>query len=90
MTGNPLPLRIALGAIPADAGIDPVGSVGDSYDKAPAQTVIDVVRRGDSSRRALAEHRSRRVRHVEWVHRFSSKDLSNDGNVPHAELEATC
>ena len=49
----------------AEAGIEPsVGSVGDSYDNALAETINGPVQsRGDPSARTLAQSRSGRVRH---------------------------
>ena len=47
----------------ADAGIEPsVGSVGDSYDNALAETINGLYKAGHSSARPVAVVRSRRVR----------------------------
>ena len=49
----------------AKAGIEPsVGSVGDSYDNALAETVIGLFDRGHPSAWAVAVVRPRRIRHA--------------------------
>ena len=75
----------------AEAGIEPsVGSVGDSYDNALAETIIGLYKTEVIHRRGLAQRRSRRVRHAEWVDWFNHRRLLEPiGNIPPAELEAT-
>jgi transposase InsO family protein len=74
-----------------DAGIEPsVGSVGDSYDNALAETVIglfktEVIRRRCPWRSLEAVEFAT----LEWVARFNNHRLLEPvGNVPPAEAEA--
>ena len=75
----------------AEAGIEPsVGSVGDSYDNALAETIIglfktEVIRqRGPWSNLESVEFAV-----LEWVDWFNNRRLLESiGNVPPAELEA--
>ncbi len=74
----------------ADAGIEPsVGSVGDSYDTALAETInglyeAEVIhRRGPWRNFEAAEYAS-----LEWVDRFHYRRLLEPiGNIPPAEAE---
>jgi putative transposase len=75
----------------ADAGIEPsVGSVGDSYDNALAETVIglfktEVIRRRGPWRHAEAVEFAT----LEWVDWFNHRRLLEPiGNIPPAEAEA--
>ena len=75
----------------AEAGIEPsVGSVGDSYDNALAETVIGLFkaevihRRGPWRSLEAVEYAT-----LEWVDRFNHRRLLEPiGNVPPAEAEA--
>ena len=74
------------------AGIAPsVGSVGDAYDNALAETVIglfktEVIRRAGPWRSLEAVEFAT----LEWVHWFNQRRLLEPiGNVPPAELEAS-
>ena len=76
----------------ADAGIEPsVGSVGDSYDNAMAESVIglyktEVIRRRGPWRNLEAVEFST----LEWVAWFNNDRLFEPiGNIPPAEFEAT-
>ena len=74
----------------AEAGVElSVGSVGDSYDNALAESIIGLYK-------AEVIHRRRPWRHIdaveyatlEWVHWFNHRRLLEPiGNVPPAELE---
>jgi len=76
----------------AEAGIEPsVGSVGDSYDNALAETIIGlyktevIYRRGPWKSVEAVEFAT-----LEWVHWFNQRRLLEPiGNVPPAELEAS-
>jgi putative transposase len=75
----------------AEAGIEPsVGSVGDSYDNAVAETVIglfktEVIRRRGPWRHAEAVEFAT----LEWVDWFNHRRLLEPiGNIPPAEAEA--
>jgi putative transposase len=75
----------------AEAGIEPsVGSVGDSYDNALAETIIGLYktelihRRGPWRNVEAVEFAT-----LEWVHWFNHRRILEPiGNVPPAELEA--
>ena len=74
----------------AEAGIEPsVGSVGDSYDNALAETIIGLYKT------EVIHCRGRHLQAVEyatleWVDWFNHRRLLEPiGNVPPAELEAT-
>jgi transposase InsO family protein len=74
----------------AEAGIEPsVGSVGDSYDNALAETVIglfktEVIRRRGPWRRLEAVEFAT----LEWVDWFNNRRLLEPiGNIPPAEAE---
>jgi transposase InsO family protein len=76
----------------AEAGIEPsVGSVGDSYDNALAETIIGlyktevIYRRGPWRSVEAVEFAT-----LKWVHWFNQRRLLEPiGNVPPAELEAS-
>ena len=75
----------------AEAGVEPsVGSVGDSYDNALAETVIglfktEVIRRRGPWRSLEAVERAT----LEWVHWFNHRRLLGPiGYIPPAEAEA--
>jgi transposase InsO family protein len=75
----------------AEAGIEPsVGSIGDSYDNALAETVIglfktEVIRRRGPWRHAEAVEFAT----LEWVDWFNHRRLLEPiGNIPPAEAEA--
>jgi putative transposase len=85
----------------AEAGIEPsVGSVGDSYDNALAETVIglfktEVIRRRGPWRhpagqaRGLKTHEAVEFATLEWVDWFNHRRLLEPiGNIPPAEAEA--
>ena len=74
-----------------DAGIEPsVGSVGDSYDNAPAETVIglfktEVIRKRGPWRNLEAVEFAT----LQWVDWFNHRRLLEPiGNIPPAEHEA--
>ena len=74
----------------AEAGIEPsVGSVGNSYDNALAETVIGLFktevihRRGPWRGLQAVEFAT-----LEWVHWFNNRRLEPIGNIPPAEAEA--
>ena len=76
-----------------EAGIEPsVGSVGDSYDNALAETInglfkTEVVRRRGPWRSMEAVE----LVTLEWVDRFNHRRLLEPiGNMPPAEAEARC
>jgi putative transposase len=76
-----------------EAGIEPsVGSVGDSYDNALAETInglfkTEVVRRRGPWRSMEAVE----LATLEWVDRFNHRRLLEPiGNMPPAEAEARC
>ena len=73
-----------------EAGIEPsVGSVGDSYDNALAETVIGlfktevIYRRGPWRSFDAVEYAT-----LEWVDWFNNRRLEPIGNIPPAEAEA--
>jgi transposase InsO family protein len=75
----------------AEAGVEPsVGSVGDSYDNALAETIIglyktEVIHRGGPWRHSDAVEYAT----LEWVDWFNQRRLLEPiGNIPPAELEA--
>ena len=76
----------------AEAGVEPsVGSVGDSYDNALAETIIGLYktevihRRGPWHNLEAVEYAT-----LEWVDWFNHRRILEPiGNIPPAELEAT-
>ena len=84
--------RFATPSVLAEAGAQPsVGSVGDSYDNALAETIIGLFkteiihRRGPWRNLEAVEYAT-----LEWVDWFNHRRLLEPiGNIPPAELEAT-
>jgi len=75
----------------AEAGIEPsVGSVGDSYDNALAETIIGLYKTELIHRRGPWRNvESVEFATLEWVHWFNHRRILEPiGNVPPAELEA--
>jgi transposase InsO family protein len=73
-----------------DAGIEPsVGSVGDSYDNALAESVIGLYKTEVIRRRGPWRHlEAVEFATLEWVDWFNNKRLLEPiGNVPPAEFE---
>ena len=76
----------------AEAGAEPsVGSVGDSYDNALAETIIGLYKTEVIHRRGPWRHlEAVEYATLEWVDWFNHRRLLEPiGNVPPAELEAT-
>jgi putative transposase len=76
----------------AEAGAEPsVGSVGDSYDNALAETIIGLYKTELINRRGPWRHlEAVEYATLEWVDWFNHRRLLEPiGNVPPAELEAT-
>ena len=76
----------------ADAGIEPsVGSVGDSYDNALAESIIGLYKTEVIRRRGPWRHlEAVEFATLEWVHWFNHQRLLEPiGHVPPAELEAS-
>ena len=76
----------------AEAGVDPsVGSVGDSYDNALAETIIGLYKTEVIHRRGPWRHVDAvEYATLEWVDWFNHRRLLEPiGNVPPAELEAS-
>jgi len=76
----------------AEAGVEPsVGSVGDSYDNALAETIIGLYKTELIHRRGPWRHlEAVEYATLEWVDWFNHRRLLEPiGNVPPAELEAT-
>ena len=76
----------------AEAGAEPsVGSVGDSYDNALAETIIGLYKTELIHRRGPWRHlEAVEYATLEWVEWFNYRRLLEPiGNVPPAELEAT-
>jgi putative transposase len=75
----------------AEAGIEPsVGSVGDSYDNAPAESVIGLFKAEVIPRRGpWRSFEAVEFATLEWVDWFNNRRLLEPiGNVPPAEAEA--
>ena len=75
----------------AEAGIEPsVGSVGDSYDNALAETVIGLFKTEVIHRRGpWRSFESVEFATLEWVDWFNNRRLLEPiGNIPPAEAEA--
>ncbi len=83
--------RFAIPSGLAEAGIEPsVGSVGDSYDNALAETVIGLFKT-EVIRRRGPWHNAEAVEFatLEWVDWFNHRRLLEPiGNIPPAEAEA--
>lgn len=76
----------------AEAGIEPsVGSVGDSYDNALAETIIGLYKTEVIYRRGPWKHAEAvEFATLEWVHWFNQRRLLEPiGYLPPAELEAS-
>jgi putative transposase len=76
----------------ADAGIEPsVGSVGDSYDNALAESIIGLYKTEVIHRRGPWRHlEAVEFATLEWVHWFNHQRLLEPiGHIPPAELEAS-
>ena len=76
----------------AEAGFEPsVGSVGDSYDNALAETIIGLYKAEDIHHRGPWRHlEAVEYATLEWVDWFNHRRLIEPiGNVPPAEFEAT-
>ena len=74
-----------------EAGIEPsVGSVGDSYDNALAETVIGLFKTEVIHRRGpWRDFEAVEFATLEWVHWFNNRRLLEPiGNIPPAEAEA--
>jgi putative transposase len=72
------------------AGIEPsVGSVGDSYDNALAETINGLYKAEVIHRRSWPNLQSVEMATLEWVHWFNHRRLlAPIGNIPPAEAEA--
>jgi putative transposase len=73
-----------------DAGIEPsVGSVGDSYDNALAETIIGLYKTEVIGRRSWPTLEAVELATLTWVDWFNHKRLLGPiGNIPPAEAEA--
>jgi transposase InsO family protein len=74
----------------ADAGFEPsVGSVGDSYDNALAETINGLYKAEVIHRQSWKNREAVELATLEWVDWFNHKRLlSSIGNIPPAEAEA--
>lgn len=74
----------------AEAGVEPsVGSVGDSYDNALAETINGLYKAEVIHRRAWRNIEAVELATLEWVHWFNHRRLLEPiGNIPPAEAEA--
>lgn len=74
----------------AEAGIEPsVGSVGDSYDNALAETINGLYKTEIIHRRSWKSLQDVELATLDWVHWFNHKRLLGPiGNIPPAEAEA--
>ena len=74
----------------AEAGIEPsVGSVGDSYDNALAETINGLYKAEVIHRRAWRNLEAVELATLDWVDWFNHKRLLGPiGNIPPAEAEA--
>jgi transposase InsO family protein len=72
------------------AGVEPsVGSVGDSYDNALAETINGLYKAEVIHRRSWSNLQSVEMATLEWVHWFNHRRLLEPiGNIPPAEAEA--
>lgn len=76
----------------ASAGIEPsVGSVGDSYDNALAESIIGLFKTEViGRRRPWKSFQAVEFATLEWVHWFNNRRLLETiGNIPPAEAEAS-
>jgi putative transposase len=74
----------------AEAGIEPsVGSVGDSYDNALAETINGLYKAEVIHRRAWRSREAVEMATLEWVDWFNHRRLLEPiGHIPPAEAEA--
>jgi transposase InsO family protein len=74
----------------AEAGIEPsVGSVGDSYDNALAETINGLYKAEVIHRRSWKNLEAVELATLDWVHWFNHRRLLGPiGNIPSAEAEA--
>jgi putative transposase len=74
----------------AEAGIEPsVGSVGDSYDNALAETINGLYKAEVIHRRSWKNMETVELATLEWVDWFNNRRLLEPiGNIPPAEAEA--
>jgi putative transposase len=74
----------------AEAGIEPsVGSVGDSYDNALAETINGLYKAEVIHRRSWSNREAVELATLAWVDWFNHKRLLGPiGNIPPAEAEA--
>ena len=74
----------------AEAGIEPsVGSVGDSYDNALAETINGLYKAEVIHRRSWPNREAVELATLEWVEWFNNRRLLEPiGNIPPAEAEA--
>lgn len=76
----------------AEAGIEPsVGSVGDSYDNALAETINGLYKAEVIHRRSWKNREAVELATLDWVDWYNHKRLLGSiGNIPPAEAEAAC
>lgn len=74
----------------AEAEIEPsVGSVGDSYDNALAETINGLYKAEEIHRQSWRNREQVELATLDWVHCFNHKRLLGPiGHVPSAEAEA--
>ncbi len=74
----------------AEAGIEPlVGSVGDSYDNALAETINGLYKAEVTHRRSWRNREAVELATLEWADWFNHRPLLEPiGNMPTAEAEA--
>lgn len=75
----------------AEAGIEPsVGSKGDSYDNALAETINGLYKTKVIHRQAWKSREAVEMATLEWVHCYNTKRLMGSlGDIPPAEAEAS-
>ncbi|NYE31235.1 putative transposase [Rhodanobacter sp. K2T2] len=74
----------------AEAGIEPsVGSVGDSYDNALAETINGLYKAEVIHRQSWKNRETVELATLDWIHWFNHQRLLGPiGNIPPAEAEA--
>ncbi|MEC5079657.1 integrase core domain-containing protein, partial [Xanthomonas oryzae pv. oryzicola] len=74
----------------AEAGVEPsVGSVGDSYDNALAETISGLYKAEVIHRRSWRTREQVELATLDWVHWYNHKRLLGPiGHIPPAEAEA--
>ena len=74
----------------AEAGIEPsVGSVGDSYDNAMAESIIGLFKTEVIERQRWANLKAVEMATLTWLHWYNHKRLLQPiGDIPPAEAEA--